>query len=136
EAQTTPASTVVVVSQLFAKRLWPGQDPVGRRMKFGSATASGPWLSIVGIVGEVKYRGLPENPTADPDIYLPFLDRNSQVALAIRTSVPPLSVVAPIRAAIRSADAAIPIYRIAMMEELVSGQTSQSRFTMWLMGVF
>ena len=136
DAEITSASTAIVVSERVVKRFWPEQDAIGRRVKFGPPASAAPWLSIVGVAGEVKYRGLPENPTADPDVYLPFLDRNSQVALAVRTSVPPLSVVAPIRAAIRSADAAIPIYRIAMMEELVSGQTSQSRFTMWLMGVF
>jgi len=39
----------------------------------------------VGVVGEVKYRGLPDNPTSDPDIYLPFVDRNSQFAFAVRS---------------------------------------------------
>jgi putative ABC transport system permease protein len=84
----------------------------------------------------VKYRGLPDNPTADPDIYLPFADRNQQLAIAVRGSVPPASLVAPIRAAIRAADSSIPVYSIAPMDELIASQTSQSRFTMWLMGVF
>ena len=119
------------------KRFWPGQDPIGKRIKFGQLTSSaGSWLSIVGVVGEVKYRGLPDNPTADPDIYLPFVERNSQYAIAVRTAVPPSSLVAPLRAVIRSADPSIPIYQVSTMEELVASQTSQSRFTMWLMGVF
>jgi len=88
------------------------------------------------VVGEVKYRGLPENPTADPDIYLPFVDRNSQFALAVRASVPASSLVAPLRAVIREADPSIPVYQVSTMDELISGQTSQSRFTMWLMGIF
>ena len=84
----------------------------------------------------MKYRGLPENPTADPDIYLPFVERNSQYAFAVRTTVPPSSLVAPLRAIVRGADPSIPIYQVATMEEQIAGQTSQSRFTMWLMGVF
>ena len=84
----------------------------------------------------MKYRGLPENPTLDPDIYLPFTDRSQQVAIAVRTGVPP-NVIAPSnRAAIRAADPSIPVYNVAPMEELIEGQTAQSRFTMWLMGVF
>ena len=85
----------------------------------------------------MKYRGLPENPTADPDIYLPFVERNSQYALAVRTTVPPSSLVAPLRAIIRerrSVDSGLP-----GRDAWTSGsraQTSQSRFTMWLMGVF
>jgi ABC-type antimicrobial peptide transport system permease subunit len=93
-------------------------------------------MSIVGVAGEVKYRGLPDNPTADPDLYLPFADRNAQIALAVRASVPPSTLVAPLRAIIRSVDASIPVYGVTPMEQLVSRQTSQSRFTMWLMGVF
>src|SRR6185436_8477945 len=118
------------------KRFWPDQDPIGRRIKFGTLTGSTPWLSIVGVVRDVKYRGLPDNPTADPDIYLPFIDRNQQFSLAVRASVPPSSLVAPVRAVIRATDPSIPIYDVSTMEALIGGQTSQSRFMMWLMGVF
>ena len=137
EAELTPASLAVVVSERVVKRFWPGQDPIGKRIRFGQLTSSaGSWLSIVGVVGEVKYRGLPDNPTSDPDIYLPFVERNSQYAIAVRTAVPPSSLVAPLRTVIRSADPSIPIYQVSTMEDLVASQTSQSRFTMWLMGVF
>jgi predicted lysophospholipase L1 biosynthesis ABC-type transport system permease subunit len=119
------------------RRFWPGEDPIGKRLKFGgSPTSTNPWMSIVGVVGEVKYRGLPQNPTADPDIYLPFTDRNSLVGLVLRTTVPPSSMVATVRAAVRAADPSIPLYNIATMDEQVSRQMSRSRFTMWLMGVF
>ncbi|HKB09859.1 MAG TPA: ABC transporter permease [Vicinamibacterales bacterium] len=129
-------STAVIVSDRVVKRFWPGQSAIGKRIKFGQISSSAPWLTITGVVGEVKYRGLPDNPTADPDIYLPFADRNQQVALAIRGSVPPASLVGPLRTAIRSADPTMPIYGVAPMDELIAGQTAQSRFTMWLMGVF
>ena len=76
----------VRIAERVVKRFWPGQDPIGKRIKFGQLTSSSDtWLSIVGVVGEVKYRGLPDNPTSDPDIYLPFIDRNSQFALAVRS---------------------------------------------------
>jgi predicted lysophospholipase L1 biosynthesis ABC-type transport system permease subunit len=124
------------VSERLVQRFWPAQDPVGKRIKFGNAASNNPWMSIVGVVGEVKYRGLPDNPTADPDIYMPFADRNQQVAIALRTSVPPESLVTAVRAAIRAADPSIPVYSVASLENLIANQTSQSRFTMWLMGVF
>jgi putative ABC transport system permease protein len=136
DAEAVASSAVAIVSARLTARFWPGQDPVGKRIKFGGLASNNPWLSIVGVVGEVKYRGLPDNPTADPDIYLPFADRNQQVALAVRANVPPSSLVAPLRAAIRGADPSIPIYAVAPMDELIAGQTAQSRFTMWLMGVF
>jgi len=136
DADAVPSPTVVVVSDRVAKRFWPGQDPIGKRIKFGGLTSQSPWLSIVGVVGEVKYRGLPDNPTADPDLYLPFADRNSLLALAVRGSVRPAALAGPIRAAIRAADSSIPVYSIAPMDQLIGGQTARSRFTMWLMGVF
>ena len=136
DAEATAGSPAVIVSERVVKRFWPGQDPIGKRIKFGPIASTGAWLTIVGVVGEVKYRALPDNPTTDPDIYLPFIDRNSQVAVVVRTSVTPAALVAPLRAVVRSADPSIPIYGVAPMADLIASQTSQSRFTMWLMGVF
>lgn len=136
QQEASPASTAVVVSERVVKRFWPGQDPIGKRIKMGQLSSNTPWLSIVGVVGDIKYRGLPENPTADPDMYFPFLDRNQQFSLAIRTNVPPETLTAPVRAAIQELNAGIPVYNVATMAELVGRQTARSRFTMWLMGVF
>jgi predicted permease len=136
DTEQSPSTPAVIVSERLTRRFWPGQDPIGRRIKFGTLAANTPWLHIVGVVGEVKYRGLPENPTADPDVYLPLTDRNLQFGLAIRTTIPPASASGAVRAAIRAADPSIPIYDVATIEELVGNQTAQSRFTMWLMTVF
>jgi len=137
DAEVSPTSPAVIVSEGVVNRFWAGQDPIGKRLKFGgSPTSTNPWMTIVGVVGEVKYRGLPQNPTADPDIYLPFTDRNSLVGLALRTTVAPASLIPTVRAVIRETDRSIPLYNIATMDEQVSGVTSRSRFTMWLMGVF
>ena len=137
DADAAPgAAAATVVSERVVRRFWPGQEPLGKRIKFGSQASNSPWMTIVGVVGEVKYRGLPDNPTADPDVYVPFVDRNSLLALAVRAAVPPASIVTPIRSAIRAADPSIPIYGVAPMADLIAGQTAQSRFTMWLMGVF
>src|SRR5262249_25415454 len=64
DTDAAQGSTAVIVSERVVKRFWPGQDPLGKRVKFGQAESNGPWLAIVGVVGEVKYRQLPENPTA------------------------------------------------------------------------
>jgi predicted permease len=136
EAEATPTAPAVIVSERVKKRFWPDEDAIGKRVKFGSLTSNNPWMSIVGVVAEVKYRGLPENPTADPDIYLPFLDRNSQISLVLRTSVDPASTAASVRAAVRAADSSIAVYGVSPMSELIRAQTAQSRFTTWLMGMF
>jgi len=136
EPELTPDSGAVIVSERVVARFWPRQDPIGKRIKIGTLTSQNPWLSIVGVVAETKYRGLPDNPTADPDLFFPFLDRSQQVALVVRTTVPPSSVAQAVRSSIRGVDGTIAIYNVTPMRDLVGRQTAQSRFTMWLMGVF
>jgi predicted permease len=136
DTELTANSTAVIVSEHVAQRFWPGQDPVGKRLKMGRLEDTNPWLTIVGVVAEVKYRGLPDNPTTDPDMYLPFAERNSQLAIVVRSSVPPATLSEPVRAAVRAIDPSIPVFAVATMEELLRSQSAQSRFTMWLMGVF
>jgi macrolide transport system ATP-binding/permease protein len=132
EVSATPSA--VVVSERVVSRFWPGQDPLGKRIKLGLADDS-PWLSIVGVVRDVRYRRVAEQDR-DPDIYLPFADRNAQFGFVIRTTVAPATVIEPVRAAIRAANGSIPIYDVASMEERIRRQTGLSRFVTWVMGVF
>jgi predicted permease len=136
DSELNPTSSAVIVSERVAARFWPNQDPIGKRVKFGTMNSDAPWLSIVGVVREIRYRNVRGDLSSDPDIYLPFADRNSQIAFAIRTNVAVESLIAPVRAAIRSADPSIAIYDVAPMAERVRRQSSQSRFISWVMGVF
>jgi predicted permease len=134
--EISPAPTAVIVSERVASRYWPGQDPIGKRLRLGTADGNNPWLSVIGVVGDVRYRRVVGPLDPDPDIYLPFADRNAQIALAIRTTIPPSSVMAPLRAAIRSANASIPIYNVASMDDRIRRQSSLPRFITWVMGTF
>ncbi len=136
EPELTPASRVVIASEHVAARFWPGQDPVGKRIKVGTLASQNPWLTIVGIVGEVKYRGLPQNPTTDPDLYFPFVDQAQQVSMIIRTSGDPGSVIPSVRQAIRAVDPNIPVFAVFTMAERLADQTAQARLTTWIMTGF
>ena len=135
DSEITAEPTAVVVSERVAERYWPGQDPIGKRLKLGT-NPDNPWISIVGVVREVRYRRPAGELDRDPDLYLPFADRNAQIALAIRTTVPPISVIDEVRAVIRQASAAIPVYDVASMEERVRSRSSLLRFITWVLGVF
>jgi putative ABC transport system permease protein len=128
-------SQAVVVSHDVTRRFWPNQDPIGKRVKFGAPGSQNPWLTIVGVVDEVKYRGLPENPTRDPDLYLPYVDRATQ-GVIVRTRVEPSSLAAAVRAAIREGNASILTFNAQTLAEVVAQQSSASRFTGWLLSVF
>jgi predicted permease len=80
---------VVIVSENVRKRFWPGRDPIGKRIKTGGPASHNSWLRVIGVVGEMKYRGLPNNPTADPDIYGPWSDEERDILLVIRTALDP-----------------------------------------------
>jgi putative ABC transport system permease protein len=134
EASRTPS--VVIVSERLASRYWPGEDPIGKQLKFGASDSKNPWMSIVGVVREVRYRRVSGEVDRDPDVYVPFGDNNAQIALAIRTAVPPASVIAPVREAIRAANATIAVYDVATMAERIRIRSSLSRFITWVMGVF
>ena len=136
DAELSREASAVIVSERVTRRFWPGSDPIGKRIKVGSPTSKNPWLSIVGVVRETKYRGLPDNPTADPDLYFPFFDGSPQVSIVVRAGVEPASVVPSIRAAVRAEDATITVFDARPLQERVERQSAPSRFTMWLMGVF
>ena len=134
-SEERPDSTPVIDSHNVTRRFWPNQDPIGKRIKFGAPGSQNPWLTIVGVVDEVKYRGLPENPTRDPDLYLPYTDRATQ-GVVVRTRVEPSSLASAVRAAIRDGNASIVTFNARTLADLVAEQSSASRFASWLLSVF
>ena len=128
-------STAVIVSERVVRRFWPGLDPIGRRIKLGGVTSTDPWLSIVGVVPDLKYRALPDNPTQDPDLYFPYVDRPVH-AVMVRTHVDPASAASGIRGAVRTLSDQAVVYNMAPMSDLVDVWTARSRFTSWLMAIF
>jgi predicted permease len=134
-AELTPDSTAVIVTERVVRRFWPEQDPIGRRLKPGSAESSGPWFTVVGVVPDLKYRALPDNPTTDPDLFFPQVDRGVQ-AVMLRTAVEPASLISSVRGTLRGLDRNIVVFQDQPMSDLVAGWSQQSRFTTWLMGVF
>jgi predicted permease len=136
ETEMEGRANVVVVTENLTKRFWQGQDPIGKRIKAGDSASNNPWWTIIGVAREMKYRGLPENPTADPDVFLPFSDRQREVAILIRSSQDPSGLAAAARAAAREIDPSITIYEIATMSERVGRAIERARFAGWMMTIF
>jgi predicted permease len=136
ETEMQGPGDVVIVSESVVQRFWPGQDPIGKRIKGGGAASKSPWLTIVGVVNEMKYRGLPNNPTADPDLFFPLSERQRQFSLLLRTPLDPSSLAPSVRKALHDADPATVVFNISTLQEFMSRETARSRFTGWLMGIF
>jgi predicted permease len=141
--QDTLASTpVVVIDDVMAKHLFPGQDAVGKQI---SLMVLGP-VQIVGVVGHVKHWGLDSDDTAKirDEIYFPFMQVPDKfmagsvagLTLALRTAPDPLSVVSAVRAQVAGPTEDQPIYGVQTMEEIISGSLAERRFTMLLLIIF
>jgi putative ABC transport system permease protein len=129
------APGVVIISEALARRCWPGEDALGKRLR--EEGASNPWVSVVGVAADVKYRGLPNNPNADPDVYFPLLQRpNNNLSLAVRTAAEPANLTATIRQELQKLDPNLPVYNVMTMAQQVARQTTQARFSAWLLGIF
>jgi predicted permease len=129
-------ANVVIVTESLGKRFWSGGDPIGKRIKIGGQSSTQPWLTIVGVVHDLKYRGLPDNPTADPDLFRVFNERSRDFSVLARTSLDPSAIAPAVRNTLRQAEPSILIYDSAPMEELIGYETARPRFTGWLMAIF
>jgi putative ABC transport system permease protein len=136
ESEMQGVSDAVIVTEALVRRFWPGKGPIGKRMKQGGAGSKNPWQTIVGVVNDMKYRALPNNPTNDPDIFWPVSERQRGFAILLRTSLDPASLAPAARRVLREAEPASVIYDVVTMRELASRETARSRFTGWLMGIF
>ena len=136
EGEINGSANVAVVSDNLARRFWPGQDPIGKRIKRGGPASTDPWWSIIGVVREMKFRGLPNNPTADPDIFLPFARPPSAVSMLVRTASDPAHLAGAVRRAIYEVDSSVVISDVSTMKERIGRYIERPRFSSWMMGIF
>jgi predicted permease len=135
--QDEKAPPVVIVNEAFARRFFPGQDPIDHHIRSGlGAGDTPPMRDIVGVVGDVKRASLNEPPT--PEYYIP-LEQAPVVAnpvFALRVAGNPDSYANTIRATIAKLDKSVPAYRLQSYEEDVARITAQQRFQALLISAF
>jgi putative ABC transport system permease protein len=138
DGEKTPG--VVIVNSTMARRFWPGEDPVGKRMKAGFDGSQ--WCTIVGVVGDVKHTGLDAAINAEmyyhyrqiPPELMGFVE--GTMTLVLRTQAEPNSMAAAVRGEVQRLDADLPVFNVKTMEDLVGGSLAQPRFRTLLLGVF
>jgi putative ABC transport system permease protein len=136
---------VAIVSESFARRFWNGIDVIGRRVRtdfphsrlFWIPRARRDWLTIVGVVGDVREDGLPDAANL-PQLYLPYAQNpTTTVTLMARTSGRPPETVAPaIREAVRAVDAQSPVSYEQSFEEVIQETFARPREVAWLVAAF
>ena len=131
-ADTTTGPGVVMINEETAKRYWPTENPIGQRIRIGS---SAPWLTIVGIVANVRHFGL--DNAARREIYRPYSQAAWPVmTIPVKTVTEPMTLAAPVRNALARIDPEQPVSRIRTMDRVVSDSVGGRRFPMQLLGLF
>jgi putative ABC transport system permease protein len=140
------AEPVVLVNETMARSYWPGQDPVGRRIAWGIPNDRGPWMRIVGIVGDVKQGAL--NTATVPQSYTMWAQTNDamltenvlglfrSLKVVVRTENDPTAIATAVRTHIRELDPSLPLTAVQTMEEVVQKSTRPQRFNTVLIGSF
>jgi len=130
-ADAAGAQEVAIISQAAVDRFFPGEDPLGRRVRLGD----GPWVTIVGVSGDVIHHWFDaRNP---PTIYRPYAQRSTlNVAIAVRADGDLAALAAPLRAAVREVDPQQPVFDLRTMRETLHVRTIGLQYVAAIMGVF
>ncbi len=131
------AVPVAIVSKSMAQRYWPGESPLDRRIKMARAdNAAKPWRTVVGVVDDVRYRSLLDDPNATPDVYLPFLQElTTSFGMVVRARGDTADVVSALRREVGRLDPDLALYDVDTLEQRVVRETASSRLGARLMGV-
>ena len=129
------AAEVIVIDELFASRYWPGEDPIGQRIKSGGT--NNPPITIIGVVGRVKMEGL-DSDSNRVQAYLPYQQRPwSGISVVVRSATSDPSVLsAPVRQEILALDSNQAVYNIRTMDKIWDESVTQRRLTTILLSIF
>jgi putative ABC transport system permease protein len=134
EAEMADSPPVTVINESLARRLWPNEDPVGKRLKQGSAESQASWREVIGVVSDLKWNVVDQD--APSHVYLPLAQRNSDfVGLVVRTTGAPSALASTVERAIHSIDKDLPV-KSRSMDQLMGNAIARQRLAMTLMVSF
>ena len=137
EGDTDKAPLVTVIDQSMAKAYWPEQDPIGKRVRTGlwDEKDPGPWMTIVGVVENVRNSGLHVDPR--PQFYVPQAQRATGYQYyVLKTQGDPEALMRDVRTAVYSVNREQPIDKMRAMDQILSESMAGRRFNMVLLGIF
>jgi len=135
EQDAPGAQPVAIVNEKLARRIWPNEDAVGKRIAFFSAQGTDPWMVVVGVVGDVKHRGL--SVETRPEIYVPHAQAPiGTMTMVIRAAGDPAAMTAAVRGAVQALDADQPLFNVRTLERLRADSLAPQRFSLSLLGLF
>ncbi|HEV8042847.1 MAG TPA: ABC transporter permease [Bryobacteraceae bacterium] len=139
EADNPKSPPVAVINESMARRYWPNQEALGKRFLWGPPDSKRSWITVVGIVANLKQNNLAAD--IGPGVYLPIpqMPQDSSIQgfyLAVRTSADPTAIVANLRHIARSLDPEVPLLQVRSMQDVLSESVAPRRFNMLLLAAF
>jgi putative ABC transport system permease protein len=128
------AQKVLLVNETAARRLWPGQNPIGKHVWLQVWDKGQQEAEVTGVVGDVRYESL-EKP-ADNDVYVSFRQYPETANVAVRTARDPMALARVVTGVVHALDKDLPVYGIKTMDQQVANATSRARFSTVLLSVF
>jgi putative ABC transport system permease protein len=126
---------VAVISESCARRMWPGEEALGRYIQLGGRDEKKPWIRIVGIVGDIRQYGLDQPSTMEAYI-AEAQDNTFAFSMVLRTSGDPRLMERTVREAFASVDKTQPVFNIRPLEDYLRSTLAERSFTLWLLGLF
>ena len=134
-ADNADAPLVIIINQAFAKKFWPDEDALGKRIVMGGMSDDPRWLTIVGIVGDMHHFGLDVAPK--PEMYVPFAQSAYFTTIyVVRSNQDPRALLPAIRREIQAMDPAVPLANVRMFEDVIADSVAPRRLSVVLLGVF
>jgi hypothetical protein len=125
---------VTVISEAMAKKYWPQGDAVGARIHIGPPDPKAPWITVIGVVGDV--RNDPTHLAPEPMMYLPFRQESWGNTIVMRTAGDPAALTNSVRTTIASVDPMIPMHKVATMNAVLGDTFAMRRLPVVLMTSF
>jgi putative ABC transport system permease protein len=135
DADNADAPRVIIVNQAFAKKFWPNQDALGQRITFDDPKKDPKWITIVGVVGDIRHFGLDVDPK--PEMYVPFAQEPYFTTIyVVRSNQDPRVLLSALRREVQGIDPAIPLANVRSFENLIADSVAPRRLSVVLLGVF
>ena len=135
ETDDLKSGQVVIVDESLAKRYFGDRDPLGQRIKRGGRSSTAPWMTIVGVVGDIKTDGI-DKPD-QPHLYFPaYQTPGYAMAVYLRTDVEPMSLSQSLREQVQAVDRDLPVFGERTLEQIVSDSLGRRKFALQVVGLF
>jgi putative ABC transport system permease protein len=135
-ADTTISAKVAVINETLARRIWPGENPIGKRVRNGFPEYNGEWREVIGVVNDIKTSGVDRPTTMQTYVLFSQTPETTSSGLIARTQGYPLTVAASIEQAIHTVDKDLPVHAIWTMDQLLGNSLAERRLTLVLLSSF